>query len=61
MRINKLWIVISAILAVVLGIISYATYTTPGVYEAFMLLTQLAALSFMTLYITYTSPDKSFR
>ncbi len=59
-RINKTEIVISAVITVILAIASALTFGNETVYQTLIVLTELGLLAFMTLYITYSVPEKDF-
>jgi uncharacterized membrane protein YozB (DUF420 family) len=59
-RINKTEILISAVITLVLAAVSFLTHTNEAVYPVVMALTELALLTFMSLYITYSVPEKDF-
>ncbi len=60
-RINKTEIVVAAIITVILAIASFLTYGNEAAYPALVVLTELGLLTFMSLYITYSVPEKNFR
>ncbi len=60
MRINKTEIIISAVLAVVFGLVSALTYGNETVFNIAMILTELALFAFMAMHITYICPEKKF-
>ena len=59
-RINKTEIVISAVITVILAIASALVYSNAEAFPILVLLTELGLFTFMTLYITYTVPEKDF-
>ena len=59
-RINKTEIVISAVITVILAIVSALTFGNEAVYPVMVALTELGLLTFMSLYITYSVPEKNF-
>ncbi len=59
-RINKAEIVIAAVITVILAIASFLTFGNETVYPALVALTELGLLTFMSLYITYSVPEKNF-
>ena len=60
MKTNKLAMIISAILTIVLGILSYVVYDNTGLYPAMSMLTMTALFAFVTSYIWVSSKDKKF-
>jgi hypothetical protein len=60
MRITRTHILIAAVITLVLAVICGFTFATPA-FDLFMVLAQLSLFGFMSLYITYAVPEKSFR
>ena len=59
-RINKTEIVITAVITVILAIASALFNANAEAFPILVLLTELGLFAFMTLYITYSVPEKDF-
>ncbi len=59
-RINKAEIVVSAVITVILAIASFLVFGNEAAYQILLVLTELGLMTFVTLYITYSVPEKDF-
>ena len=59
-RINKTEIVLSAVITVILAVVCFLAHNNEAAYQTLMVLTELGLFGFISLYITYVVPEKSF-